>query len=268
MAKNQKENLKLPKVSCLMVTANRKRFLKRSLLSYQRQTYTNKELVIIDDGDDDLAAVLRDLPAEELTYLKMEKKPGNVLGHLRNLSLDKAKGDFITQWDDDDWYHPERIQTQVGVLLQDYDACCLSNTLMHIDRGPFFNHPYVSLFKKGTPGSIMHRRDPLIRYPAMQRSEDDVYLRAWAKKRYFKLPGSYAHLFIRCFHGSNTWDMKHFLQQMHNTIPDLVAYGWFRFLKRDLFKHRRFKLNEKARAAFNTYLEDSYAAGLFLRPSS
>lgn len=109
----------------------------------------------------------------------------------------------------------------------------------------------------------MHRRDPLIRYPAIQRSEDDVYLRAWAKKRYFKLPESCAHLFIRCFHGSNTWDMKHFLQQMHNTIPDLVTYGWFRFLKGDLFKHRRFKLNEKARVAFNTYLEDSYAAGLF-----
>jgi glycosyltransferase involved in cell wall biosynthesis len=263
MATNRKENLKLPKVSCLMVTADRQRFFKRSLRSYRRQTYANKELVIIDDGDDDLAGVLRDLPANEVTYLKIEKKPGNVLGHLRNLSLDEAKGDFITQWDDDDWYHAERIETQVGVLLKGYDACCLSNTLMHIDRGVFFDHPYVSFFKRGTPGSIMHRRNPLIRYPAVGRSEDDV-----AKKRYFKLPGSYAHLFIRCFHGSNTWDMKHFLQQMHNTIPDLAAYGWYRFLKGDLFKHRRFKLNEKARAAFSAYLEDSYAAGLFPRPTS
>ena len=252
-----------PKVSCLMVTANRERFFKRSLLSYSRQTYPHKELIIIDDGDQDLGPLLKDLPADEVKYLKIEKKPGNVLGHLRNLSLDEASGDFITQWDDDDWYHPDRLRIQVETLLQGYDACCLSNALMHIDVEPFFHHPYISFFKKGTPGSIMHRRDPGIRYPEMRRSEDDVYLRAWAKKRYIKLPASFAYLFIRCFHGTNTWDQEHFLQQMRNTFPDLVTYGWYRFVKKDLFRHRRFVLDEKAKAAFEAYLQDSYETGLF-----
>lgn len=256
-------NIELPKVSCLMITADRKRLFSRSLLSYRRQTYPHKELLIIDDGNEDLGPLLQDLPPEEVKYLKIEKKPGNILGYLRNLSLQEAFGDFITQWDDDDWYHPDRLQTQVEALLQGYDACCLSNTLMHIDAEPFFHHPYISFFKKGTPGSIMHRRDPSIRYPEIPRSEDDVYLKAWAQQKYFKLSESYAHLFIRCFHGKNTWDMKHFLQQMRNTLPDLVAFGWFRFIKKDLFKHRRFVLYEKARTAFELYLRDSYTAGLF-----
>jgi glycosyltransferase involved in cell wall biosynthesis len=260
-AKSQEPRANL--VSCLMVTANRERFFKRSLLSYCRQTYPNKELIIIDDGDQDLGPLLKDLPADEVKYIKIEKKKGNVLGYLRNISLEKASGDFITQWDDDDWYHPDRLRIQVETLLQGYDACCLSNALMHIDVESFFHHPYISFFKKGTPGSIMHRRDLSIRYPELRRSEDDVYLRAWAKKKYIKLPASYAYLFIRCFHGTNTWDLKHFLQQMRNTFPDLVTYGWHRFIKNDLFRHRRFVLDEKTKAAFEAYLKDSYETGLF-----
>jgi glycosyltransferase involved in cell wall biosynthesis len=254
-----------PKVSCLMVTANRKRFFKRSLLSYRRQTYKNKELIILDDGKEDLTPLLTDFPEGEITYLRIEKKKENVLGHLRNLTLEKASGDYITQWDDDDWYHPDRIMTQLNVLQQGYDVCTISNTLMHIDESPYFHKPYISYFRRGTPGSIMHRRDGDIRYPALRRSEDDVYLRQWATRRYTKLPKSYAHLFIRCFHGANTWDMKHFLEQMRNTMPDLAAYYWYKYIRRDIFMHSRFQLDETAQKAFHAYLEDSYEAGIFTR---
>ncbi len=252
-----------PMVSCLMVTADRARFVRRSLLSYRRQTYANKELVILDDGAQDLSPLLEDFPDGEVNYLRIKKDPAQVLGDLRNQTLEAARGELITQWDDDDWYHPDRLQIQVDVLMKGYDVCCMSNTLMHIDREPFFQHPYVSFFRKGTPGSIMHRRDDSIRYPAMRKSEDDVYLREWALKRYYRLPAEYAHLFIRCFHGANTWDMKHFLEQMRNTGPDLAAYYWYRYVRRDLFRHRRFKLSTPAREAFRAYLEDSYGAELF-----
>jgi len=258
-----KSNEIAPKVSCLMVTADRKKLCKRSLLSYRRQTYANRELIIIDDGKEDLAPLLQDLPPDRVTYKRLERVPENVLGTLRNLSLTEASGDFITQWDDDDWYHPDRLKIQAETLLKGYDACTLSNALMHIDVEPFFYHPYISLFKKGTPGSIMHRRDESIRYPEWRRSEDDIFLNSWARKRYTKLPESYAYLFIRCFHGCNTWDLKHFLQQMRNTLPDLIAYGWYRYIKKDLFRHRRFILDEKSKEAFRAYLEDSYEAGLF-----
>jgi glycosyltransferase involved in cell wall biosynthesis len=252
-----------PKVSCLMITADRKKLAKRSLLSYGRQTYQNKELIIIDDGDEDYSPLFEALSLSKVQYIKLKKKPENVLGYLRNISLEAATGEFITQWDDDDWYHPDRIQTQVELLLEGNDACCLSNTIMHINQMPYFHHPFISLFKKGTPGSIMHRKNSDIRYPGLRRGEDDVYLRFWAKKRYVKLPVSYAHLMIRCFHGSNTWEQKHFHEQMINTFTDRVTYGWYRIVERDIFKHRRFKLSEKAVAAFELYLNDSQEAGIF-----
>jgi len=159
-----------------MITADRKKLAKRSLLSYRNQTYRNNELIIIDDGEENYTSLFKELSLKEIKYIKIKKKPENNLGYLRNLSLEAAAGDFITQWDDDDWYHPDRIQTQVDVLLKGNDACCLSNTLMHIDQAPYFHHPFISLFRKGTPGSIMHRKDPKIRYPELRRGEDDVYL--------------------------------------------------------------------------------------------
>jgi glycosyltransferase involved in cell wall biosynthesis len=246
-----------------MVTADREQFFRRSLLSYRRQTYSNRELIIVDDGDQDMSPLLRNVTDTEIRYIKIEKKPGNLLGKLRNLTLEAATGEFITQWDDDDWYHPDRLQVQADVLMQGYDACCLSNPLMHIAAESFFHHPYIGYFKKGTPGSIMHRRDPSIRYPEFRRSEDDVYLDTWIKRRYTKLPISYAYLFVRCFHGNNTWDLPHFLKQMRNTLPDLLTYGWFRFIKKDIFKHKRFGLDKNARKTFELYLQDSYDAGLF-----
>jgi len=245
-----------------MVTADRRALCRRSIRCFQRQTYPHRELVVVDDGAEDLAPVLADLPADQVRYVKLERKPENVLGHLRNVALDNASGAFVTQWDDDDWYHAERLEKQVGVLQQGYDACSLHGALMHIDSPEYIDHPYVGYLDDGVPGSIMHRRDPSIRYPEMRRAEDTVYLNDWREKRYTILPGSAAHLFIRCFHGSNTWEKKHFLTRIRNTVPDALAYVWYRFVKNDLFQHPRFQLTEKAWAAFETYMQDSRELGL------
>jgi len=246
-----------------MVTADRSRLLRRSLLSFGNQTYENKELIIVDDGKEDLSPLFEGMPAAQITYLKLERKEHHVLGYLRNVSLDSASGEYITQWDDDDWYHPDRIRLQADVLMKGFDMCCLSHALMHLDVPAFREHPYLAFFKSGVPGSIMHRRNPGIRYPELARGEDDIYLKAWKKESNFQLDSTFAPLFIRCYHGNNTWDMKHFLEQMRNTLPDLMGFGWHRFIQGNVLKHRRFRLDEKARSSFALFLEDSRKVGVF-----
>ncbi|MGD8540115.1 MAG: glycosyltransferase family A protein [Candidatus Aminicenantes bacterium] len=253
----------MPKVSCLMVTANRKHLLRRSLLCYKNQTYPNRELVIVDDGEQDLSPLVAGFPEDQITYLKLDKKPENCLGYLRNVALDAASGEFITQWDDDDWYHPERIRAQAEVLLKGYDMCCLSSTLVHIDTDSFFYHPFVSFFRRGVPGSIMHRRDRSITYPEWPLREDTVFLNEWLKRRHFKLPESCAYLFIRCYHGRNSWDKRHFLARIRSSTPDWLSYLWHSSVKGNVFQHRRFRLDEKSSAAFRIFLENSKAVGLF-----
>lgn len=255
-----------PTVSCLMVTADRRDLCRRSIRCFQRQTYPNRELVVVDDGDEDLAPVLADLPADQVRYVKLPKTPDNVLGHLRNVALENASGTFIAQWDDDDWYHAERLETQIEALQQGYDACSLHGALMHIDSSEYVCHPYVGYLDDGVPGSIVHRRDATIRYPEIRRAEDTVYLNAWREKRYTILPDAASHLFIRCFHGDNTWEKQHFLTRIRNTVPDALAYVWYRYIRNDLFQHPRFDLSEAAWQAFETYLNDSRELGLIDSP--
>lgn len=246
-----------PKVSCLMVTANRRDLAKRAVQCFQNQTYSNKELVIIDDGDEDYSPILEDLPAEQVKYLKLEKEPDFVLGKLRNRSLEESDGDYLIQWDDDDWYHPERIKIQAEILDQGYDACCLASSLMHLDTEEFMMHPYVGILPDGIPGSIMHRRNDHIRYPETKRSEDTVYLEEWMKLRYHKLDHSYNYLFLRAYHGDNTWEQDHFKRRIRNSPIALVQYIWHAVIRNDLFGHPRFQLSDKASDAFQQYLEES-----------
>lgn len=252
-----------PLVSCLMVTADRPHLMRRSVRCFQRQTYPHRELVVVDDGKTDLTPLLNDLPDEQITDVRLDPDTDHVLGALRNIALDHASGTYLTQWDDDDWYHEERLERQAAVLDQGADACALQGTLMHLDAPEYFYHPYIGLLDDGVPGSIMHRRNDEARYPELPRAEDTAYLDHWLEEDYRLLPPSESHLFIRCFHGDNTWGQKHFLTRMRNTPRDAVAYVWHRYVRGNLFAHRRFQLNDTAWSAFETYLEDSAELDLF-----
>lgn len=250
------------KVSCLMVTANRKNLARRAVNCFTNQSYPNKELVIIDDGDEDYSDILTDIPPEEIKYVRLKKEPDFVLGKLRNRSLDEANGDYLVQWDDDDWYHPERIATQAKILDEGYDACCISSALMHLDTEEFTDHPYIGILPDGIPGSIMHKRDNQIRYPETRRAEDTVYLKDWMEKKYYKLDDSYNHLFLRAYHGRNTWEQDHFKRRIRNSVAAFFEYYWYAYIKRDLFQHPRFKLTDEAQQAFGHYKKESKELGL------
>jgi glycosyltransferase involved in cell wall biosynthesis len=252
-----------PLTSCLMVTADRPHLMRRSVRCFRRQTYPRRELVVVDDGETDLSSVLAPLATDEVQYVPLDPDTNHVLGTLRNVALDAASGTYLTQWDDDDWYHAERLERQAAVLDDGADACALRGTLMHLDTPEYFRHPYIGLLEDGVPGSIMHRRDDTAHYPDLPRAEDTAYLKHWLEQDYRLLPTSQSHLFIRCFHGDNTWEQDHFLTRMRNTPRDAIAYVWHRYVRGNLYRHRRFQLSNAAWDAFETYLEDSTDLGLF-----
>jgi len=257
MSKPEDQKKELPKVSCLTVTANRKNLIRRAIRCFSRQTYPNKELVIVDDGEQNIEEVLQSLPAKQLKYIKLPKKPGNRLGKLRNKTLREASGTFLAQWDDDDWYHPQRLSIQVQTLLEGYDACCLSGTLMHLNIAPYKQYPYLGYLPEGVPGSIMHRENKGIRYPNTHKAEDTIYLKEWMEQEYTQLSNIYSHLFIRCYHGSNTWDKKHFLRRIRNNPTDGLLYFWHKVVRGKLFEHPRFQLTDTQSRSFQMYLKDS-----------
>jgi glycosyltransferase involved in cell wall biosynthesis len=246
-----------------MITANRGHLVHRSAQCFAAQKYPNKELLVIDDGSEDLEPILQRYAPGQFRYMRIEKKEGQNLGYLRNLGLEHAAGDYIAQWDDDDWYHPDRLTKQIEALESGNDACCLQATLMHLNIEPYLEHPYVGILPNGVPGTIVHRNNPDARYPIEPRGEDTTFLDFWMQRRYHILPLEYSHLFIRCFHGSNTWEQVHFTRRIRNNFRDTMGYFWHVNIRRDLFRHRRFQLSDAERAAFELYFTESKTLGLF-----
>lgn len=252
-----------PKVSCLVVTADRRRFLRRSLLAFQAQTYPHRELVVVDDGREPLDDLLAALPAGQVQYIRLEKEPENTLGRLRNISIEAAGGDYLTIWDDDDWYHPDRLSIQVSALQGRCDSCIMSSALIHIDSPEFFLHPFLARFPGGVPATLLFKNDRVPRYPELRRGEDAVFLKAWKSRPQARLDESSAHLQIRCHHGRNTWDRDHFVHRLTKTPRDAASYAWSKFVRRDLFRHRGFRLSARSREAFGLFLKDSRRVDLF-----
>jgi len=254
-----------PLISCLMVTADRPELCKRAILSYLGQTYGNKELVVLDNGEKPMQSLLADVPSHELRYEYIQSNTATTIGELRNRSLEMVTGDIVVpQWDDDDWSAPERLDTQYQSLdRHGADALTLYATLMHVDDPDFFDHPFYGLLKGGVPPTVMHRRDDSVRFPELRRTSDTHYKNVWRSRKYLILPIQEAHLHLRYFHGKNLWERDHFLRRMRNTPADLVAYGWWKFLRGNLLGHPRFRISANAQKAFDTYLKDSKACGLF-----
>lgn len=246
-----------------MVTANRRSLVKRAIYCFKQQTYPNKELIIVDDGDDDLSDMLtNDLNGYSYHYDYLKKESSFTLGYLRNRTLDLANGEIVTQWDDDDWYSNERVQLQFECLEQGFDAVVLSGTLMHLDDEQFMLSPYIGYLKDGVPGTIMHLRNSSIRYPEWPKAEDTHYLNQWKKLRFTKLADHHYYHFIRCFHGSNTWGKEHFLRRIENNPIDWLLSKYYTHFKKDIRLHPRFELKEEAKVEFMRYLEFSKKIGL------
>lgn len=246
-----------------MVTRDRARMAGRALRCLAAQTWPHKELVVIDDGDEDYEPVLAPL-RDQLTvrYVRLHPVAGRRLGELRNIALDHARGELCAQWDDDEWYHPERLATQArAVLAGDAVGCVLKWTLMHVDTPALAHLPYRADAGLGTPGTIVHRRTD-VRYPNLPRNEDGVFLsRLAARGRIVALGAQHSHLFVRCFHGANTWGERHFERRLRRT-PVAALHWVLARLRGDLRKHPQLQLTADERATIAAFVEDGHSHGL------
>jgi glycosyltransferase involved in cell wall biosynthesis len=99
-----------PLVSVIIATRDRPRLLAIALGCYQRQTYPNRELIVVDDGTDapaDRAAI------EALGGQLIRVEAGTPLGTKLNHGARAATGPFCQKMDDDDWYAPTFVETMV-----------------------------------------------------------------------------------------------------------------------------------------------------------
>lgn len=103
-----------PLVSCVMPTWNRRAFVPAAIDCFLRQTYENRELVILDDGTEPLEDLIPRDP--RIRYFFENKR--RITGDKRNRANKLAQGSVICHWDDDDWSADGRVEFQVALLTK------------------------------------------------------------------------------------------------------------------------------------------------------
>ncbi len=99
-----------PLVSVVIATRDRPRLLAVALGCYQRQTYPNRELVVVDDGE---AAPADESAIAAVGGRLIRVEAGTPLGTKLNHGARAANGLFCQKMDDDDWYAPSFVETMV-----------------------------------------------------------------------------------------------------------------------------------------------------------
>jgi glycosyltransferase involved in cell wall biosynthesis len=129
-----------PLVSCIMPTADRRRFVPLAVEYFLRQDYQHKELVVVDDGEDAVADLMP--PDSRVRYFRLEGRRS--VGAKRNFACGQARGELIAHWDDDDWHAPRRLSYQAGTLAGSGADVCGINTLLFYDpeRGQAWKYDY------------------------------------------------------------------------------------------------------------------------------
>jgi glycosyltransferase involved in cell wall biosynthesis len=101
-------------VSSILPTRDRPRFFRQALRYFERQSYPNRELVVVDDGENPVGKWCEG--RERVRYLRLERV--TPLGTKMNLGIERARGSILVKTDDDDYYHPEFLGAAAARLRQ------------------------------------------------------------------------------------------------------------------------------------------------------
>lgn len=165
-----------PLVTVIMTTYNAQDSVSWSVRSVLSQDYPHLELIIIDDvSSDDTRNILRELCKEDsrirLVFLK--KNRGTYFA--KNVGLRKARGEYVTFQDSDDWSHPARIRLQLWRLMRTGKLATRCNYVRHHSR---LNQLVKVNGRVESPGfiTLMARRDLFERFgyfDCARRAADD-----------------------------------------------------------------------------------------------
>ena len=103
------------KISVIIPVYNTAQYLSRCLNSVINNTYTNLEIICVNDGStDNSLEILNSYAARDQRISVINKKNGGV-SKARNVAMEQATGEFIAFIDSDDWVHPQYFEAFMTV---------------------------------------------------------------------------------------------------------------------------------------------------------
>lgn len=108
-----------PLVSVIMPCYNMEKYISDAILSVRQQTYPHWELLIVDDAStDDTVETVKKIAEQDERIHFTEKTAHSGIADTRNLCIQMAQGPFLAFLDADDIWHPEKLEKQIGFMME------------------------------------------------------------------------------------------------------------------------------------------------------
>ena len=120
-------------VSIIIPTYNSEDYIAQAIESLLHQTYSNFEIIVVDDASSDSTVkIVRSFNDERLQIIENKQNRGVSYG--RNCGIKVAQGKWIGLLDSDDWYAPTRLEKLLAVAER-YDSDLIADDLFFIQDG-------------------------------------------------------------------------------------------------------------------------------------
>lgn len=157
-----------PKVSAIIPVYNGSRYIGQAIESVLSQTYSNYEIIVVNDGstDNSYSVIQQYLP--QVRYVAQSNQG---VAAARNHGLKLAKGELIAFLDQDDFFFPDKLSAQVSCLMEQPDlGFVIGGWAIVNDRGatvaavqpwlglPRLDLPAILVWKPVFLGAMLFRR--------------------------------------------------------------------------------------------------------------
>lgn len=131
-------SMREPAITVLMPAYNAAAFIAEAIGSVLAQTFTDFELLVIDDGStDDTAAVVAGIGDPRI---RMHRQPNGGVAAALNRGLEVARAPLIARFDADDLCHPKRLERQYAAMQADTTLVIVGSAVDYVDaeKNPLF----------------------------------------------------------------------------------------------------------------------------------
>ncbi len=227
--KSLRDNGSFPLVSCIMPTYNRRHYVPKAIEYFMRQDYTNRELIIVDDGTDSSEELVPQ--CDHIRYIRLTKK--QTIGSKRNLACKEARGGIIVHWDDDDWMASWRLSYQVKCLLTEKaDICGLEKLLFYDpEKKQVWQYVYPKQCKQWLAGGTLCYTKSFWyknQFPHVDEGEDTRFVWSNQSKKMLSLQDN--TFYVALIHPNNTSPKRttdsRFQSQPLDLFINLVGKDW------------------------------------------
>lgn len=226
-----------PTVSIIIPTYNRVKMLERAIDSVFDQSFTDWELIIIDDAStDDTQVRMTELDSKEdrIRYMRIPRILNKGISEYLNIGLRNAKGKYIARIDDDDyWCHKDKLKMQVEFLDKNSDYVVVGGGVILVDENgdELFKYlkketdseikKYALFSNPFTHATVMFRRDLALELGGYMNLEHVEDMEFWLRMGKVGKLYNFKEYFITYMTAGQN---KSFLQQRENsrTVVNVV----------------------------------------------